>query len=94
MRKIDRASIFKRDFKRVKASPRHRKDVDSLVSAVVGLLLFDQALPESNHDHALGGDWSGYRECHIKPDLLLIYRKPDADTLRLARIGSHSELFG
>ena len=94
MRKIDRASVFKRDFKRVKASPRHCKDVDSLVSAVVGLLLFDQALPESNRDHALGGDWSGYRECHIKPDLLLIYRKPDADTLRLARIGSHSELFG
>lgn len=94
MRKIDRASIFKRDFKRVKASPRHRKDVDSLVSAIVGLLLLDQALPESNRDHALGGDWSGYRECHIKPDLLLIYRKPDADSLRLARIGSHSELFG
>jgi mRNA interferase YafQ len=94
MRKIDRASIFKRDFKRVKASPRHRKDVDSLVSAVVGLLLFDQALPEGNRDHALGGDWAGYRECHIKPDLLLIYRKPDSDTLRLARIGSHSELFG
>lgn len=94
MRKIDRASIFKRDFKRVKASPRHRKDVDALVSAIVGLLLLDQALPESNRDHALGGDWSGYRECHIKPDLLLIYRKPDADSLRLARIGSHSELFG
>ena len=94
MRRIDRASVFKRDFKRLKASPRHRKDLDSLFSAVVGLLLFDQALPESNRDHALGGGWSGYRECHIKPDLLLIYRKPDADTLRLARIGSHSELFG
>ena len=94
MRKIDRASIFKRDFKRVKASPRHRKDVDSLVSAVVELLLLDQALPESNRDHALGGDWSGYREGHNSPDLLLIYRKPDADTLRRARIGSHSELFG
>jgi mRNA interferase YafQ len=36
----------------------------------------------------------GYRECHLEPDLLLIYRKPDADTLRLARRGSHSELFG
>jgi mRNA interferase YafQ len=42
----------------------------------------------------LGGDWRGYRECHIKPDLLLIHRKPDAGTLRLARLGSHSELFG
>lgn len=78
----------------MKATPRHGKDVDSLVSSVVGLLLVDQGLPESNRDHALGGDWAGYRECHIKPDLLLIYRKPDADTLRLARLGSHSELFG
>jgi mRNA interferase YafQ len=42
----------------------------------------------------LAGDWAGYRECHIKPDLLLIYKKPDDETLRLARLGSHSELFG
>lgn len=78
----------------MKATPRHGKDLDSPVSFVVGLLLGDQGLPESNRDHALGGDWAGYRECHIKPDLLLIYRKPDADTLRLARLGSHSEMFG
>jgi mRNA interferase YafQ len=44
-------------------------------------------------DHDLSGDWAGYRECHLKPDLLLIYRKADASTLRLARLGSHSELF-
>lgn len=94
MRTIERSSAFKRDYKRVKATPRHSNDVDSLVSAVAAMLLADQALPESNRDHALSGDWSGYRECHIKPDLLLIYRKPDADTLRLARLGSHSELFG
>ena len=75
---------------------RHRssRDLDSLVSAVAGLLLSDQVLPDNNRDRALLGDWAGYRECHIKPDLLLIYRKPDADTLRLARLGSHSELFG
>ena len=94
MRTIERASAFKRDYKRVKAAPRHSKDVDALVSSVVALLLVDQVLPEGNRDHALSGDWDGYRECHIKPDLLLIYRKPDADTLRLARLGSHSELFG
>lgn len=94
MRTIERASAFKRDYNRVKATPRHDKDVDSLLSSVVGLLLVDQGLPESNRAHALGGDWAGYRECHIKPDLLLSYRKPDADTLRLARPGSHSELFG
>jgi mRNA interferase YafQ len=94
MRTIERSSAFKRDYKRAKAAPRHGKDVDSLVSSVVALLLSDQALPGNNRDHALSGDWVGYRECHIKPDLLLIYRKPDADTLRLARLGSHSDLFG
>lgn len=94
MRTIERSSAFKRDYKRAKASPRHRRDVDSLVSAIVTLLLSDRQLPENLRDHALSGGWSGYRECHLKPDLLLIYRKPDADTLRLARLGSHSELFG
>lgn len=94
MRTIERATAFKRDYKRVKATPHHSKDVDTLVSSVVTLLLIDQALPENNRDHPLSGDWVGYRECHVKPDLLLIYRKPDANTLRLARLGSHSELFG
>jgi len=64
------------------------------VSTGVALLLSDQVLPENTRDHALSGDWVGYRECHIKPDQLLIYRKPGADTLRLARLGSHSQLFG
>ena len=94
MRTIERSSAFKRDYKRAKATPRRGKDLDSLVSSVVASLLSDQALPGNNRDHALSGDWVGYRECHIKPDLLLIYRKPDADTLRLARLGSHSDLFG
>ena len=94
MRTIERSSAFKRDYKRVKAMPRYRKNVDTLVSSVVAMLLVDQALPESNRDHTLSGDWIGYRECHIKPNLLLIYRKPDVDTLRLARLGSHGELFG
>lgn len=94
MRTIDRSSTFKRDFKRVMATPRHSKDVGSLLPEILKLLLVDEPLPERNRDHALSGDWTGYRECHVKPDLLLIYRKPDADTLRLARLGSHSELFG
>lgn len=76
------------------ATPRHSKDVGSLLPEILKLLLVDQPLPENNRDHALSGDWTGYRECHVKPDLLLIYRKPDDDTLRLARFGSHSELFG
>jgi len=94
MRTIERSSAFKRDYKRARTTPRHGKDLDSPVAAVVSLLVSDQVLPEKHRDHALGGDWLGYRECHIKPDLLLIYRQPDAATLRLARLGSHSELFG
>lgn len=76
------------------ATPRHSKDVGLLLPEILKLLLVDEPLPENNRDHALSGDWTGYRECHVKPDLLLIYRKPDANTLRLARLGSHSELFG
>lgn len=49
-------------------------------------------LPEKYRDHSLAGDYHGYRECHIKPDVLLIYRT-DEQCLYLARIGSHSELF-
>ena len=94
MRTIERSSAFKRDYRRAKATPRHRNDVDSLVSTIVELLLSDQVLPGNHRDHPLSGDWVGYRECHIKPDLLLIYRKPNAGTLRLARLGSHSQLFG
>ena len=49
-------------------------------------------LPERYQDHPLAGRWIGHRECHNHPDLLLIYRKPDAETLELVRLGSHSEL--
>ena len=94
MRTIERSSAFKRDYRRAKAAPRHSKHLDSLFSTVLALLLKDEALPANYRDHGLIGDWSGYRECHIRPDLLLIYRKHDAVTLRLARLGSHSELFG
>ena len=94
MRTIERSTAFKRDFKRAKASPRHRNDLDSLVSTAVARLASDQALPDKNRDHGLSGEWAAYRECHIRPDLLLIYSKPGTDTLRLVRLGSHSDLFG
>ena len=93
MRTIERATAFKRDYQRTKAKPRHGKDLDPLFLATLGLLLSDQPLPEASRDHALSGAWLGYRECHLKPDLLLIYRKTGAESLRLARLGSHSELF-
>ncbi|MDC7945115.1 type II toxin-antitoxin system YafQ family toxin, partial [Raoultella ornithinolytica] len=59
---------------------------DDLKPVLVALAT-DQPLDVRYRDHDLSGDWAGYRECHIKPDLLLIYRKSDADTLRLARLG-------
>jgi mRNA interferase YafQ len=93
MRRIERTNAFHRDFKREKSGP-HRCDIDSLVSEVVSRLAGDQTLPEKNRDHGLSGAWRDHRECHIRPDLLLIYRKPDAQVLQLVRMGSHSELFG
>jgi mRNA interferase YafQ len=94
MRTIERSSAFKRDFKKVSLNPRHRKGLEALLTDVLGSLVQDLPLNENLADHTLTGNWAGYRECHLKPDLLLIYSKPDADTLRLARLGSHSELFG
>lgn len=87
MRTIDRSSAFKRDFKK-------HGDIDAALIEVLYKLLNDEVLQEKYRDHLLTGDWSGYRECHVKPDLLLIYKQPDDGTLRLARLGSHSELFG
>jgi mRNA interferase YafQ len=93
MRTIERTGAFRRDFKREKRG-QHRRDIDSLVSDIVALLAGDKALPQKNHDHGLSGEWEDHRECHLKPDLLLIYRRPDAKVLQLVRMGSHSELFG
>jgi mRNA interferase YafQ len=90
---IDRSSAFKRDYKR-EASGRHRSTLDAALMAILIALINDDLLAPRYRDHDLSGQWSGYRECHVKPDLLLIYRKLETDTLRLARPGSHSELFG
>ena len=92
MRTINLSSAIKKDFKRVKANPRHA-DLDQKLGAVVELLTEDNPLPDAQRDHALVGNWKGYRECHVKPDLLLIYSIETPDTLLLSRLGSHSELF-
>jgi mRNA interferase YafQ len=49
-------------------------------------------LAARQRDHALTGDWKDFRDCHVKPDLVLIYSKPDDQTLVLVRLGSHAEL--
>jgi mRNA interferase YafQ len=57
------------------------------------LLVIDHPLPIKNRDHPLTGPYKGFRDCHIKPDMVLIYSKPNKSTLWIARIGTHSELF-
>ena len=93
MRKIERSTAFRRDYKR-EVKGKHRSTLEVDLRTVLESLASDTPLEPRYRDHDLSGDWAGYRDCHIKPDLLLIYRKPDPDTLRLARLGSHSELFG
>ena len=92
MRTIERSTKFKKDFKR-ELKGRYRNILESELKMVVVSLMKDELLDIHYRDHDLSGNWAGYRECHIKPDLLLIYRKLDGDILRLARLGSHSELF-
>jgi mRNA interferase YafQ len=92
MRTIERSTAFKRDYKR-ETKGKHRKTLSVDLSNVLILLVDDKPLDTRYRDHDLSGNWAGYRECHIKPDLLLIYRKSNTNILRLARLGSHSELF-
>jgi mRNA interferase YafQ len=91
MRTISRTSRFKKDYKR-EARGRYRTSLDADLLAVISLLAVDTPLPERFRDHPLTGEWADHRECHIKPDLVLIYRLPDTDRLELVRLGSHSEL--
>lgn len=92
MRAIEWTTAFRRDYRRIKVTPRHR-DIETLLPVIVGLLAENRSLQDKHRDHALAGNWKEHRECHLKPDLLLIYKLPDPETLRLVRMGSHSELF-
>jgi len=86
MRTIERTAAFRRDYKRTRATPRHR-DIEALLPQIADLLAANRPLAEKHRDHALGGNWKGHLECHLKPDLLLIYKLPDENTLRLTRSG-------
>ncbi|WP_419940500.1 type II toxin-antitoxin system YafQ family toxin [Candidatus Palauibacter sp.] len=91
MRTIERASRFKRDYKR-ESRDRHRAYLDAILAAVVDTLANDRPLEPRHHDHALSGEWGDFRDCHPTPDLLLIYQKSGAGILRLVRLGSPSAL--
>jgi mRNA interferase YafQ len=87
--KIRQAARFRRDVKRLR-----RQGVDlAKLQAVVVTLAAQEPVDEQYRDHALVGNWRGFRECHIQPDWLLIYRV-EGEELQLARTGSHAELFG
>jgi mRNA interferase YafQ len=62
------------------------------LKVILKLLVDDDPLPPKYHDHPLEGQWNDHRDCHVKPDLVLIYHKPDDVTLQLVRLGSHREL--
>ena len=86
---LEYSTQFKKDFKKITKMPI--PDILE-VGNIISQLQRGEALPPKNVDHPLTGNWHGFRDCHIKPDLVLIYRINN-DTLQLARIGSHSELF-
>lgn len=86
---IDRSTQFKKDFNKALKLPF--EDLKEIFD-VMSLLENQQTLKEKYRDHKLTGNWSDFRECHIKPDLLLIYRVIESE-LQLARLGSHAELF-
>jgi mRNA interferase YafQ len=94
MRKIDWTRQFKRDYRRVQSIPRYRSDLETVLPAVLDKLVVDRELDPKLKDHSLTGEMAGFRECHLRPDLLLVYAKTDdPPSLKLMRIGSHSELF-
>ncbi|MBR2208399.1 MAG: type II toxin-antitoxin system YafQ family toxin [Synergistaceae bacterium] len=94
MRDVKIASSFKRDKRRVDRS-NIRPAVKLRFAQALSYLVNDDVLDYSYHDHALTGNWEGYRECHLAFDLVLIYKLEDENnTLELARIGSHSEVLG
>ncbi len=89
MLKVRYSSAFKRDFKTcVKRGYKM-----PLLQTAIDTLRIPATLPEKNKDHQLTGNYSGYRECHIEPDWLLIYKQAGAE-LQLYRTGTHSDLFG
>jgi mRNA interferase YafQ len=88
LRSVVRNGQFRRD---VKLAQKRGKDMAKLREVIL-LLVEGRPLPPRCKDHPLGGEWKHFRDCHIEPDWLLIY-KIDGDDLHLVRTGTHSDLF-
>ena len=83
-------SQFKKDLKRARKRGLPIKELE----AVVDMILEGADLPPKHRDHLLSGDYTGFRECHIHPDWLLIYLdEPELCVVTAIRTGSHSDLF-
>jgi mRNA interferase YafQ len=91
MREIKQTSAFKRDLKR-EAKGSHREFLAKHFARLVETLAKDEPLGAQHRDHPLVGESKDHRDCHVQPDLVLIYRKPNDSTLQLVRLGSHAEL--
>ena len=92
MRTIEQDGQFKCDLKRERKG-RHRPTLESDFLTIVSDLASDKPLARTYRDHVLTGIWKDHRDCHVEPDLVLIYRVPDHDTLQPVRLGSHAKLF-
>jgi addiction module toxin component, YafQ family/addiction module toxin, RelE/StbE family len=88
MLKISATSKFKKDLK----TCQKRKFDFNLLYSVIDTLAVPEPLDEKHREHALKGNYTGHRECHITPDWLLIYRVTDRELI-LDRTGTHSDLF-
>jgi mRNA interferase YafQ len=91
MRTISRTNQFKKDYQRERSGKLGTK-LEALLREGIRLLAGDIPLPRRYRDHQLAGKLRDCRDCHICPDLVLLYRKPDDGALELVRLGSHSEL--
>ena len=93
MRSVRYTTRFNKDVRREGKSPNN-KDLPTKLQVIIDLLAEDKDLPANLHDHLLVGEFVGMRELHVKPDLLLIYRKIEDVSIEMIRLGSHSEIFG
>jgi mRNA interferase YafQ len=93
MRTIKAVRSFKRDYnKRLAKTFGGVQVLDAALRPIVVTLANDLPLTEQHCDHAMISNWKDHRNCHVRPDIVLIYRKPDDERLQLVRLGSHAEL--
>ncbi len=86
--RVVQPSSFKKDIKRMK---KRGKDLKKL-KVVINHLVTQEPLPERYKDHSLSGNWTGWRDCHIEPDWLILYKGTE-DELILGQTGTHADLF-